>query len=40
MRARYDRPLAGSVKGRGTAAPPPHSTSELKYNTVYPMLTL
>jgi hypothetical protein len=32
MRARYDRLLAGSVKGRGTAALPPQSMSGLKYN--------
>jgi hypothetical protein len=32
MRARYDRQLAGSVKGRDTAAPPTHSMPVLKYN--------
>jgi hypothetical protein len=33
MRARYDRPLSGSVNGRGTAALPLYSTSGPKYNT-------
>jgi hypothetical protein len=32
MRAWYDHPLAGSVKGHGTAPVPPRSTSVLKYN--------
>jgi hypothetical protein len=32
MQAWYDRPPAGSVKGRGITALPQHSTSGLKYH--------
>jgi hypothetical protein len=32
MQVLYDRPLAGSVKGRGTMALPPHPTVGHKYN--------
>jgi hypothetical protein len=38
MRARYDRPLAGSVKGCGTIASPHTQYQDL--GTIYPMLTL
>jgi hypothetical protein len=34
MRALYDHPLAGSVKGRDTAGPLPHTMSGLKYGTI------